>query len=368
MVGDIPANAQFAGSERHMSPQPQADELRDLTLHLPDRHYLRLIWLKALLSRKRNKAHSIEETIGFLLDREDRVKQIKLWLYTGLIFLAITAVLFLPFGASLKAVFILGALGIILGLVSFYWLTPESFKKISPVTNAKIVMLMEKLSQRAGLKNPPRLMILETPEVNALAVSGRESSIVLTRGLIDAYSNGLLIEDELGAIIGHELGHLKHRDGLRRSLAYSWISIFSAGGEWITQIGISVIAETQAEQSSGLSSVAQGLAGLMMSSFGLFAKFLAKMASALYFHLSRRQEYEADDMGAQLTHPNAMASALKKIEELNVALVQRELQQLPFPDLWQVKPKRLSLVDRLWTTHPPTDERIARQTEFAQFI
>jgi heat shock protein HtpX len=164
--------------------------------------------------------------------------------------------------------------------------------------------------------------------------------------------------------IGHEIGHLKHHDGLRRSLASAWISIFATGGEIITFIGTNLVLKNE----SARPSLFTVCASIFLVGFGLFFKGLSKIASALYFHLSRKQEYDADDIGAQLTHPNHMKSALAKIEDLNKALVEKEMQQLPFPDLWQVKPKKLSIIDRLWTTHPPTEERIARQAELASFI
>jgi heat shock protein HtpX len=351
-----------------MSNQRQVDELRCLSLKLSERDYRRLIWLKAWISKRKKRTRSIEETVKYLLDREDRIKQTKLWIHTGLIFIAITAVLFLPFGVSIKALFMVAGLGLVLGLFSFYFLTPSAFKKAALISEADITAFLEELSKLAGFRDVPRPLLLDTPEINAMALSGRQPCVVLTRGLVEAYTKGLLTKEELGAIIGHELGHLKHHDGLRRSLAYSWISVFFGGGEIVTQVGISIIARAQAEQDSSIASLFVQMYGLLIILFGLFAKMLAKIASALYFYLSRRQEYDADDVGAQLTHPNAMNSALKKIEELNFTLVQTGLQQLPFPDLWQVKPKKLSVIDRLWTTHPPMDERIARQAEFAQFI
>lgn len=347
--------------------RPQ-EEAKHLTLQLSERTYARLVWLKAYLSRWAKKPRSLEETISFLLDREDKIKQMKLWIHTYVIFLAITTILFIPFGVSVKAFFILAAVGIVLGFLSFYLLTPQAFKGTAPVLDDRIIRLVQKLSHMAGLSTTPRLLLLNTPEMNAIAVSGKEPSVILTRGLVDAYNHGDLTEDELGAIIGHEIGHLRNYDGLRRSLAGAWISVFSAGGEVIIHIGVRLAAASRDTQLSGLQSLAIAVGSIFIIGFGLFAKALAKVASLLFFYLSRKQEYDADDMGAKLTHPGFMASALKKIEDLNKALVQQEVQQLPFPDLWQVNPQKLSVIDRLWTTHPPTEDRVTRQAELAMFI
>lgn len=339
---------------------------KELILHLPRRDYSRFVWLKARLSRQKRKKYSVEEAFKYLLDREELIGTMKLWLHTFAIFLTITAVLLLPFGVSLKAFFALAAVGIIFGLISFYLITPGAFRGAKPVTDAKLVTLLEKLYQEAGLKKPPQLMMLDTPEINALAISGRTAVVVITKGLLEVHHNGTLTEEELGAIIGHELGHLKNRDGLRRSLASSWISIFSAGGELATFCGMNIINQAKRE-GEVLASVVLFVAGIFVVFFGLYVKILAKIASLLYFYLSRKQENDADDVGAQLTHPGVMASALEKIEKLNDALVKTALQQLPFPDFWQVKPKKLSFIDRLWTTHPPTEARIQRLQELAQF-
>lgn len=190
--------------------------------------------------------------------------------------------------------------------------------------------------------------------------------MILTQGLLNAHFNGALTEEELGAIIGHEVGHIKHHDGLRGSVAYAWISIFSAGGEIAKQLGSNLIAE--AGEESSFANLVWKIGGLTVVCFGLFAKVLAKIASVLYFYLSRKQEHDADDLGGQLTHPRTMATALQKIEDLNRNLAQEQLKELPFPDLWQVKPRKLSIVDRLWTTHPPTEERRTRLENLAQFV
>jgi heat shock protein HtpX len=308
--------------------------------------------------------YSFEEAISLLLDREEKIKQIRLWLYTILIFLAITAILFIPFGITIKTFFLVAGIGAIFGLISFYLLTPRAFPGTSLIPDEKINNIIQKLARKAGFSQPPRLLLLNTPEINAMAVGGTTPSVILTSGLVAAHRNGALTDEELAAIIGHEIGHLKHHDGLRCSLASAWISIFSTGGEIITSIGTNLVLKDQ----SARPSVFTVCASISLVGFGLFFKGLSKIASVLYFYLSRKQEYDADDIGAQLTHPNHMKSALAKIEDLNKALVEKEMQQLPFPDLWQVKPKKLSIIDRLWTTHPPTEERIARQAELASFI
>jgi len=341
-----------------------SEEVKPLSLQLPDKDFSRLAWLKACLSYNRKRLYSFEETISFLLNREEKIKQVRLWLYTILIFLAITAILFIPFGITVQTFFLVVGIGAIFGLVSFYFLTPRAFPGASPVLDEKINYIIKTLARKAGFSQPPRLLLLNTPEINAMAVGGTTPSVILTSGLVAAHQNGAITDEELAAIIGHELGHLKHHDGLRRSLAYAWISVFSAGGEIITCVGKDLVLKDP----SARPSVFIALASIFLVGCGLFFKALSKVASALYFYLSRKQEYDADDVAAQLTHPSHMKLALAKLENLNKALVEKEIKQLPFPELWQVKPKKLAIIDRLWISHPPTEERIARQAELANFI
>jgi len=340
------------------------EEVKPLSLQLSERDFSRLVWLRARLSYHRKKFYSFEETICSLLDREEKIKQIRLWLYTILIFLAITVILFIPFGITIQTFFLVAGIGVIFGLVSFYLLTPRAFPGTVLISDEKMNYVIQRLARKAGFSQPPRLLLLNTPEANAIAVGGGNPSVIITSGLMAAHQNGTLTDEELAAIIGHEIGHLKHHDGLRCSVASAWISVFSTCGEIITSIGANLILTNQPSRAS----VFTICASIFLVGFGLFFKGLSKIASLLFFYLARKQEYDADDIGAQLTHPSHMKSALAKIEDLNKTLVKQELQQLPFPDLWQVKPRRLTIIDKLWTTHPPTEDRTKRLAEFAGFV
>ena len=80
---------------------------------------------------------------------------------------------------------------------------------------------------------------------------------------------------------------------------------------------------------------------------------MAKLASALSFHLSRKQEFEADDMAVELTHPKEVSAALEKITALNEELLTKELEKLPYADHWQFQPRNTTW---LWDPHPPYSE------------
>lgn len=327
----------------------------------------RLSVVRARLAVKTGNQPSWDETVRILLESDRRRSEIVSWLYTCGIFAAVTFLLLWPvhlFAPQLVPA--LWVLGVVVAAVSTYFLTAVALKRHGFLAGGQvpdeILQSVQHMSGTVGMSKMPTVYVYDTEELNALAFEGVGSGgICLTRGLISAYEHGKLSLEELNAIIGHELGHLKHRDCFRFGLAMSWISIFQWFGALSTQLGAAML--------SGItdSDDERGGAGCLMAAFsigsvvtGLVMVFVSKLASALSFHLSRKQELEADDIGAELTHPSIMAQALSKIEHLNQEIVQQEIAQLPYADRWQLQPRNSSWADRLWDTHPPMENRVTR--------
>jgi heat shock protein HtpX len=335
-------------------------------------------------------------------DREQREKAWTSWLYTLGVFIIITIVstfiLAFPIFSEdpLQAMAtILGSLvlGFIVACCSAYALTPWTLRrKMKPFEDAppQVLKSIEELSKKAELKKAPKLMIAETPEINAMTYTSIfGNKICITRGLMNAYQSGNIDEGELSAILGHEIGHIKNLDCLKHSLVLSWISILDIIGELyimigagITRIGVwlgEIIEETMGktvivretrdryvvrEEGAG------GLVGCMIMLYGLIfgwsmiisgfiMKIIAKIASILAFHLIRKLEYAADAFGAGLSSGGKMISALRKIALLNSELIVEEITTLPYADRWQLQPRNPSWIDRLFDTHPPIENRVA---------
>ena len=96
-----------------------------------------------------------------------------------------------------------------------------------------------------------------------------------------------------------------------------------------------------------------------VGSFGSLLLLMAKLPSALSFHLSRKQEFEANDIAVELTHPKEVSAALEKITALNEEL---------YADRWQFQLRNATWVDRLWDTHPPTPSWVERQRSLVTFL
>jgi len=203
--------------------------------------------------------------------------------------------------------------------------------------------LVDRLRQRAGLPMPT-LAVAPHPQPNAFA-TGRDPEhavVCVTQGLMQ-----LVDRDELAGVIAHELGHIKNRDMLLQT-----ISATMAGA--ITNLArFGMYAPGERGGRSPLAPLA-----------ALAAPFAAMI---IQFAISRTREFKADATGAEISgQPLALASALGKL--------QMAAQRIPMAvspamaPLAQVNP--LSAfhggIASLFSTHPPTEERVRRLQEIAR--
>lgn len=210
----------------------------------------------------------------------------------------------------------------------------------TPVTEAQapeLVGLVRQLAGRAGLPMPA-VYVLATDQPNAFA-TGRDpqhAAVAVTQGLLR-----ILDRDELAGVIAHELAHIRHRDTLTMT-----VTATMAGA--IAMLGNMMLFMGNRERQGG----ALG---------GLLAMILAPLAATLgQLAISRSREYVADRSGAEISgNPMALASALAKIANAAGRTVNIPAERNPASAaLFIINPLGAMRMDRLFATHPSTQERI----------
>jgi heat shock protein HtpX len=217
-----------------------------------------------------------------------------------------------------------------------------------PVTREelpRIYQIVERLTAKTGLPMP-KLYLIPTDSPNAFATgrNPQHASVAVTAGILN-----ILNDDELEGVLAHELGHVRNRDILISSVAATlagaitmlarmayYANLFGGGGRDDDRRG-------------------SPIAALAMMILAPFAAMLIQLA------ISRSREFGADETGAHFTgNPYALASALQKLEQWSQRI---PMQASPTTaHLYIVKPLLGMNFGSLFSTHPPTAERIARLT------
>ncbi|MBV9349107.1 MAG: M48 family metallopeptidase [Pseudolabrys sp.] len=230
---------------------------------------------------------------------------------------------------------------------------------VTRTENPRLYNLIENLCISRGIP-VPKLKISEETALNAFAtgLNQKQYSITVTRGLLDA-----LNDEELEAVLGHELTHIRNGDVKMMVIAMVIAGVISFFGEMIFRIffqGNWRVSSGSSSSSRSSSEKKGGGAGIAILIAVVLIVVAWLLSIVIRFALSRRREFLADAGSVELTkNPDAMISALRKIEGRGeLVRANSAIMEMCFDN------PREGFAD-LFATHPSVDRRVAALVQFA---
>lgn len=271
------------------------------------------------------------------------------WLKTSLLMAAIMA-LFGVIGGYLG-----GATGMLMALLFggamnlfAYWFSDAMVLKmykaqeVDEASAPQFYTMVRDLAQRAGLPMP-RVYLIDEAQPNAFA-TGRNpehAAVAATTGILR-----MLSAREIRGVMAHELAHVKHRDILISTISATMAGAISALANFAMFFGG---RDSDGRRSNPIASIAIAL--------------LAPLAASLIqMAISRSREYEADRGGAEICgDPDALADALTKIDAYARGISMPTAEAHPeTAQMMIISPLSGGGMAGLFSTHPPTEERVDR--------
>ncbi len=214
--------------------------------------------------------------------------------------------------------------------------------------------MVEDLANRAGIPKPKvYLAPIDIPNAFATGRNPSHSAVAVTSGILQ-----ILDPEELRGVLAHEIAHIKNRDILISSIAATiggaismlmdiafWSAIFGGGND--------------EEEEGGIGNIIGGILTFILAPL---------VAMLIQMAISRTREYAADETGAKICGcPLSLARALEKLELAANELAPVASQEVNpgTAHMMIVNPLRADFIAKLFSTHPPTEERIKRLKELA---
>lgn len=270
------------------------------------------------------------------------------WLKTGVLLAGMTAlVLVIGQGVGGYQGLVIAALFALVMNVVSYWFSDKialrayRARPVSREDAPQLYDIVERLARRADIPAPP-IYVVDSPAPNAFATgrNPQHAAVAVTTGILR-----ILNQRELEGVLAHELSHVRNRDTLVSTVAATLAGMI---------VGVASMLRWGAILGAGRDDREGG--GLYLLALAIVAPIAAML---LQFAVSRSREYGADGTGGSLSgDPDALADALEKLEAGS-----RRLPDDRHPasaSLWIVNPLSRRALNNLFSTHPPTAERVAR--------
>ncbi|MBQ6486589.1 zinc metalloprotease HtpX [Candidatus Saccharibacteria bacterium] len=218
-------------------------------------------------------------------------------------------------------------------------------KEIEKRDNPRLYRVVENLAITAGLPMP-KVYIIDDPAPNAFA-TGRDPEhavVAATTGLID-----IMDDNELTAVMAHEMSHVKNYDIRVSMIVFGLVCLIG----FISDLGFRMLYYGNRRSSSDEDRSPVGFIIILVTS--ILAPLVAALAQMA---ISREREYLADISAVKLTRfPEGMISALKKLDEQGQPM---KRQNSAAAQMYINNPMKKGVISKLFSTHPPIEDRIER--------
>jgi heat shock protein HtpX len=227
-------------------------------------------------------------------------------------------------------------------------------KVVTPEQEPWLHATIDRLAAIGDIPKPKKVAIMESHVPNAFATgrNPKNAVVAVTRGLLNR-----LNQQEVEAVLGHELTHVKNRD----VMVLTWASIIVIMAGYLLQMLFWMnlfggFGGDRGDRREG------GQAALVMLAVYVGTILVYFLSQLLILALSRYREYAADRGGAMLTGaPMQLASALQKISSDMYRIPEKDLRQVEHASAFFIIPAlKGDTVASLFSSHPPVEKRIAR--------
>ena len=271
---------------------------------------------------------------------------------TGLLLAVLTAMLVLLGGAigGQQGMMIAFFLALAMNFVSYWFsdkivLAAYGARPIDEAAAPRLYAIVHRLATRADIPMPRVYLIpSETPNAFATGRNPQHAVVAVTEGIMR-----ILDEEELEGVLAHELSHVKNRDVLIATVAATLagaITYLAHMAQWAAIFG----GRSRDDEEGGSNPIAM----ILLAVLAPIAALLVQMA------VSRSREFQADATGARVAgRPWGLAKALEKLQMANQAMPMANATPAT-AHLFIVNPLSGQTLMRLFSTHPPLEERIAR--------
>jgi len=271
---------------------------------------------------------------------------------TGILLAVLTAMLVLIGGAigGQQGMVIAFVIALAMNFLSYWFsdkmvLAAYGAQPIDEAAAPRLYAIVRRLVTRAGIPMPRVYLVpSETPNAFATGRNPQHAVVAVTEGIMR-----ILDEEELEGVLAHELSHVKNRDVLISTIAATLagaITYLAHMAQWAAMFG----GRSRDDEDGGSNPIAM----ILLAILAPIAALLVQMA------VSRSREFQADATGAQVAGRSwGLAKALEKLQMANQAMPMADATPAT-AHLFIVNPLSGETLMRLFSTHPPLEERIAR--------